>query len=55
LGDRILTWARERTRYGYQRIHMLLRHEGWTVKRPAQAEAGGGGTAPGDAFAFAAE
>jgi putative transposase len=33
LRERILAWARERTRYGYRRIHLLLRREGWAVNR----------------------
>jgi hypothetical protein len=33
LRERILAWARERTRYGYRRIHILLRREGWAVNR----------------------
>jgi putative transposase len=33
LSERILAWARERTRYGYRRIHTLLRREGWAVNR----------------------
>ena len=33
LRERILAWARERTRYGYRRIHVLLQREGWTVNR----------------------
>jgi putative transposase len=33
LRERILAWARERTRYGYRRIHTLLRREGWAVNR----------------------
>jgi putative transposase len=33
LRERILSWARERTRYGYRRIHVLLRREGWAVNR----------------------
>lgn len=33
LRERILTWARERARYGYRRIHVLLRREGWAVNR----------------------
>ena len=33
LRERILAWARERSRYGYRRIHALLRREGWPVNR----------------------
>jgi hypothetical protein len=33
LRERILAWARERTRYGYRRIYLLLRREGWAVNR----------------------
>ena len=33
LRERILAWARERTRYGYRRIHLLLQREGWVVNR----------------------
>jgi hypothetical protein len=33
LWERILAWARERTRYGYRRIHALLQPEGWAVHR----------------------
>jgi putative transposase len=33
LRERILAWACERSRYGYRRIHLLLRREGWNRKR----------------------
>jgi putative transposase len=33
LRERILAWACERSRYGYRRIHLLLRREGWAVNR----------------------
>jgi putative transposase len=33
LRERMLAWARERPRYGYRRIHVLLRREGHRVNR----------------------
>ena len=33
LRERMLVWARERPRYGYRRIHVLLRREGHRVNR----------------------
>ena len=33
LRERILAWARERARYAYGRIHVLLRREGWIANR----------------------
>jgi putative transposase len=33
LGERIAELAAEKRRYGYKRIHVLLRREGWQVNR----------------------
>lgn len=31
LGEQVLRWAREKPRFGYRRIHILLRREGVVI------------------------
>jgi putative transposase len=33
LRERILAWAKQRSRFGYRRIYDMLRREGWSVNR----------------------